>query len=222
MPDGRSILFAEGRSGGLLNLARKRLDTAVEEPLLPMGTQQRWPRDVSPDGQTLLFLERTARGTLQIFMLPLAGPATPSALFGSRFNEQDPRWSPDGRAMAFSSDESGRLEVYVAPFPPTGGKVPVSSGVARGGDSLGGARWSHDGRELYYVSAEGRLMAVPVRTTPMLEVGTPVPLFTLQGRAWSDFAVTADGKRFLAVVPQGFAGEQPLTVILNWTAEIRP
>ena len=64
-------------------------------------------------------------------------------------------------------------------------------------------------------------MAVSVRTTPRLEVGRPAPLFALQGRAWSDFAVSADGKRFLAVVPQAFAGEQPLTVILNWTAEVR-
>ena len=62
---------------------------------------------------------------------------------------------------------------------------------------------------------------VPVRTTPILEVGTPAPLFALQGRTWVDFAVSADGKRFLAVVPQAFAGEQPLTVILNWTAEVR-
>ena len=64
------------------------------------------------------------RGSLNIFMLPLSGPATPTALFGSRFNEADPRFSPDGRAMAFTSDESGRFEVYVAPFPPTGGKDP--------------------------------------------------------------------------------------------------
>ena len=132
MPDGRAILFAdESHSNTTLNLARKRLDTAVEDQLLPMGTQQRRPIDVSPDGHTLLFTERTARGTLNIFTLPLAGPATPSALFGSRFNERDPRFSPDGRAMAFTSDESGRFEVYVAPFPPTGGKTPVSAGIAR-------------------------------------------------------------------------------------------
>jgi hypothetical protein len=64
-------------------------------------------------------------------------------------------------------------------------------------------------------------MAVPIRTTPLIEVGSPSRLFALQGRAWSDFAVSADGKRFLAVVPQAFAGEQPLTVILHWTAEVR-
>jgi len=221
LPDGRSILFAAGRSGGLLNLARKRLDTAAEDQLLPTGTQQRRPSDVSPDGQTLLFTERTTRGTVNLFTLPLAGPARPSALFGSRFNETDPRFSPDGRTMAFMSDESGQFEVYVAPFPPTGGKVPVSAGVASGGDLLGGARWSHDGRELFYVAADRRLMAVPVRRTPTLEPGTPAPLFTFQGRTWSDFAVSADGKRFLAIVPRAYAGEQPLTVIVNWTAEVR-
>jgi serine/threonine protein kinase/Tol biopolymer transport system component len=220
MPDGRAILFADESHSTTLNLARKRLDTGVEDQLLPMGTQQRRPSDVSPDGHTLLFTERTTRGTVNVFTLPLSGPAVPSALFGSRFSESDPRFSPDGRAMAFVSDESGRLEVYVAPFPSTGGKTLVSTGITFG-DLTGGARWSHDGRELFYVSTDRRLMAVPIRTTPMLEVGTPVPLFTLQGRAWSDFAVTADGKRFLAVVPQAFAGEQPLTVILNWTAEIR-
>ena len=115
--------------------------------------------------------------------MPLDGPATPSPLFGSRFNEADPRFSPDGRAMSFISDESGRFEVYVAPFPPTGGKTPVSAGIAGGERLAGGARWSHDGRELFYVSADRRLMAVPVRTTPMLEVGSPAPLFALQGRA---------------------------------------
>jgi Tol biopolymer transport system component len=222
MPDGRAILFAdESHSNTTLNLARKRLDTGVEGQLLPIGTQQRRPIDVSPDGHTLLFTERTARGTLNLFTLPLAGPATPSALFGSRFNEEDPRFSPDGRSMSFISDESGRFEVYVAPFPPTGGKTAVSAGISMGSDSRIGARWRHDGHELYYVSADRRLMAVPVRTTPMLEVGSPTPLFALQGRTWTDFALSADGKRFLAVVPQAFAGEQPLTVILNWTAEVR-
>ncbi len=221
-PDGHAILFSDEKySTGNLNLARKQLDTAKEEPLLPNGTQQRRPVDVSPDGRTLLFTERMPRGTFNIFALPLDGRAKPSALFGSRFNETDPRFSPDGRSMSFASNESGRAEVYVAPVPPTGGKTLVSAGISTGIDHEGGARWSRDGRELFYVSSDRRLMAVSVRTMPMIEVGTPVPLFTFQGRAWLDFAVSTDGKRFLAVVPQAFAGEQPLTVILNWTAEVR-
>ena len=123
--------------------------------------------------------------------------------------------------MAFTSDESGRYEVYVAPFPATGGKAPVSAGIYAGNDLQGGARWSRDGRELFYISADRNLMAVPVQTSPRLEAGKPVPVFGLQSRPWNDFAVSADGKRFLAVVPQAFAGEQPLTVIVNWAAEAR-
>jgi hypothetical protein len=80
--------------------------------------------------------------------------------------------------------------------------------------------WSRDGGELFYVSADRELLAVPVRTKPVLEVGTPATLFTLKGPAWNSFDVSTDGKRFLAVVPEVVANEQPLTVVLNWTAEI--
>jgi hypothetical protein len=123
--------------------------------------------------------------------------------------------------MSLTSDESGRFEAYVAPFPPTGGKIPVSNGITIGTEFQEGPRWRRDGRELYYMSADGRLMAVPIRTTPTLTAGTATALFTVQGRTWSDFAVSADGTRFLAVVPQAFAGEQPLSVIVNWTADAR-
>jgi serine/threonine protein kinase/Tol biopolymer transport system component len=220
LPDGRGILFADGRNGGFLNLARKSLDTAAEEQLLPAVAQQRRPMDVS--GQTLLFTERTESGTLDIWMLPLSDPNRKSRLFGSRFNEAAPRVSPDGRAMAFTSDESGRYEVYVAPFPPAGGKTQVSSGMYAGLDFQQGARWSGDGRELFYVSDDRRLMSVRVLTEPRLQVGRPTALFEMSGRAWEDFAVGPDGKQFLAIVPQTSAGEQPLTVIVNWPADVRP
>jgi Tol biopolymer transport system component len=220
LPDGRGILFADGRNGGFLNLARKSLDTAAEEQLLPAVAQQRRPMDVS--GQTLLFTERTESGTLDIWMLPLSDPNRKSRLFGSRFNEAAPRVSPDGRAMAFTSDESGRYEVYVAPFPPAGGKTQVSSGMYAGLDFQQGARWSRDGEELFYVSDERRLMSVRVLTEPRLQVGRPTALFEMSGRAWEDFAVGPDGKQFLAIVPQTSAGEQPLTVIVNWPADVRP
>ena len=74
-----------------------------------------------------------------IFTLPLTGPSTPLALFGSRFYEADPRFSPDGRAIAFTSHKSGRSEVYLAPFPQTGGKTPVAAGTATGSDLHEGA-----------------------------------------------------------------------------------
>jgi eukaryotic-like serine/threonine-protein kinase len=221
MPDGRTIIFGDGRHGGFLNLARKHLDTGTEEQLLPNEPLQRRPIDVSPNGQTLLFTQRIGAGTLDMFMLPLSGPPVPTPLFPSPGNEADPHFSPDGRAIAFTSNESGRSEVYVAPFPPTGVKRPASAGIYAGVDGQGGGRWNPNGGELLYVSADRRVMSVPVRTAPNFGMGNPSSLFELPGRPWEDFAISADGQRFLAVVPQTFAGEQPVTVILNWTAEVR-
>ena len=167
LPDGRAILFAdESHSNATLNLARKRLDTGVEDQLLPIGTQQRRPSDVSPDGHTLLFTERTARGTVNVFTLPLSGPATPSALFGSRFNESGspllagrPRHGLHLRRIGATRSVRGAVS-------PDRRQDTRLGRNRRGGDLKGGARWSHDGRELSYVSADRRLMAVPVRTTP--------------------------------------------------------
>jgi serine/threonine protein kinase/Tol biopolymer transport system component len=222
MPDGRTVLFGDGRHGGFLNLGRKRLDTGIEDQLLPHEAVQRRPIDVSPDGQTLLYTERRGTaGDLDVLALTLSGPAQPTPLFASRFNEADPRFSPDGRAVSFTSNESGRLEAYVAPYPPTGVKRPVSAGLYAGIDLLAGARWHPNGRELFYVSTDGRLMSAAVRTTPTLEVARPSAVLELPGRLWEDFAVSHDGQQFLAVVPETMAGEQPLTVVLNWTDDAR-
>ena len=133
----------------------------------------------------------------------------------SPFNEQDLRFSPDGRYYSFISLESGRQEVYVSAVA-GGAKTAVSNGGARR------ARWSRDGRELFYLSADRRLVAVPLRTVPSLELGTPVTLFALGSRTWVDFDVSPDGKRFLAIVPEIVADEQPLTAILNWSPPARP
>ncbi len=218
MADDRDILFGDGRNGGTLNLARKHFDSGIEDRLLPAGPQRR-PMDVH--GDTVLYTERSLEGTLDVWKFELSNPEGRTRLFGSSANEADPRFSPDGRAMTFTSDVSGRFEVYVAPFPPSGGKLQVSAGIYPGVDLQQGARWSRDGRELLYVAADRWLMSVPVRTGPRIEVGIPSPLFDTGARAWEDFAISSDGQRFLAVVPQALAGEQPLTVIVNWTADLQ-
>ena len=210
MPEGRSVLFGDGRHGGFLNL-RASVSTLVWRiRLLPHEALQRRPMDVSPDGQTLLYTERSgAGGALDILMLSMSGSARRTPLFASPFNEADRRFSPDGRAVTFMSDESGRMEVYVAPFPPTGVKLPVSAGVYVGMDFQAGARWNPNGRELFYVSTDGRLMAVSVGTAPNLQLGRPSALLKLPGRLWEDFAVSADGQRFLAVVPGRLLASNP-------------
>lgn len=201
--------------GGPPHLFRKDLQTGKEDELLPVATLQE-PFDVSPDGRWLAFGRRTDRGNNDIDQLPLAADGKPSPLVDTKFDETDLRFSPDGRYIAFVSDESGRYEVYVAPFPYTGAKTRVSAG---GGYQ---PRWNRNGRELFYQSFDRHLMATSVRTTPTLQLGSPAPLFSIDGRrAWLNFDVAPDGKRFLAIVRQLRADEQPLGVALNWTAEVK-
>jgi eukaryotic-like serine/threonine-protein kinase len=149
--------------------------------------------------------------------LRLDGPRRPTPLMTSTFNERGLRFSPpDGRIVTFTSDESGRAEVYVAPWPALSARTRVSSG---GGSA---AQWSRDGRELYYASADGYLMSVSIHTQPSLEIGVPLRLFQMQGKwFWRDFDLSPDGKKFLAIVPQVMANEQPLTAVLNWPAQFR-
>jgi eukaryotic-like serine/threonine-protein kinase len=212
-PDGRTLFFAADR-GGPPHLFRRDLTTGVEEEVLPAGTMH-GPQDVSPDGRTLILGQR-APGGGDIWTLPLTGGSrTPSPLIQSPFDEEHVRFSPDGRFFSFASNASGRVEVYVAPFPATGERIRVSVG---GGDL---PRWSRDGRELFYVSDDRHLVDVPIRTTPTLQIGKPAPLFPLSGqRSWLDFDLSIDGQRFLAVVPEIAANEQPLTVVLHWTADL--
>ena len=128
------------------------------------------------------------------------------------FDEEGVRLSPDGRSVSFTSNVSGRHELYVSPFPPSGGQSRVSIGGASA------ARWSRDGHELFYTGFEGKLMTAPVRPGLPPTFGAPLALFQMP-RRWLDFDVDATG-RFLAVVPESRPDVQPLTVVVNWTAAL--
>jgi dipeptidyl aminopeptidase/acylaminoacyl peptidase len=211
--DGRAVIFGADR-GGPPHLFRKDLRTGVETEVLSAGGLQ-VPEDVSPDGLALAFSDRLPGALgLSMWTIPVQGAPTKSALLSSSAGVSQVRFSPNGRFMAFTSSESGRNEVYISPYPSTGEKTLASTT----GASM--PRWSRDGRELFFVAGDRRLTAVTVRTTPSLELGPPRPLFTLPGqRVWKDYDVAADGKRFLAIVTDVRGDGQPLTVVLNWTAE---
>ncbi len=212
LPNSRAVVFAADR-GGPPHLFRKDLVTGRDEELLPAG-RPHGPLDVWTQGNALIYAETAVQGDFDVLMLPLTQPARPSPLLASHFDERDARLSPDGRALAFVSNESGKDEMYVAPFPLTGAKTRISTGGAER------PRWTRDGRELIFLSADRKLLSVAVRTAPSLEVGAPTALFQFKaGTTWSNFEVSRDGDRFIAVVPEVPAGRQPVTVVLNGITE---
>jgi eukaryotic-like serine/threonine-protein kinase len=145
-----------------------------EETELGATGALQYPEDISADGRMLVFVERTPG--FDIFTAPADPFDRPSALVRTTFNDYQPRLSPDGRSFAFVSNESGRNQVYVSTYPPSGLKTPVS--VAGGTVP----RWSRDGKELFFLASDRRLMAVPVQVSPTLALGQPAALFALPGR----------------------------------------
>ena len=191
------------------------------------GSNDIWVLDVSRHTSSRLTFDRTAvipicvdpKTNTDVWVLPTAGDRKPFALLQTEFNEQQGRVSPDGRWIAYTSDETGNPEVYVQSFPTPGGKWQISTS--------GGAdpRWRRDGRELFFISSDRKLMAVDVKRDSVFHAGLPRELFATRVSGLVDvrthYAVTADGRRFL--VNQLSEGDEasPITVILNWTAAVR-
>jgi eukaryotic-like serine/threonine-protein kinase len=212
LPGGRSVAYSAAR-GYLPQLFRKDLAAGKEEKLFP-GSGFQIAQDVSPDGRSLVYVEASGQGWFDLWALPLSGNGKPVALLQAPFSKGDVCFSPDGRYLAMITSESGKPEVYVMAYPGPAERIRVSTGGAHG------LRWSRDGRELLYLAADRRMMSVPVKTSPSLELGAPTALFELKGADWAGFDVSSDGKRFLAIVPKIVADELPLNVIVNWTSEV--
>ena len=212
LADGKSLVFSAVRGTPPL-LRRLDMATGKEEALTEGRRAFQMPEDVSPDGRTLVFVERTETGNFDIWTLALDGSAKPVPLLQSSFDKHKVRFSPDGRFVAFLSNEAGRFEVYVMPFPGPGERVRVSEGGA------GLLRWGRDGA-LYYLSGDGHFVTAPVRTSPVLQVGAPKTLFAVGNRSWIDFDVSPDAQKILAIVPEIVGNESPMNVLVNWTPEI--
>ncbi|MEP6767128.1 MAG: hypothetical protein ABJC61_00565, partial [Acidobacteriota bacterium] len=167
-----------------------------------------------PDGETVAFAERLGGRGFEVFTMPLSGNLSPKKFSRLPENEERARFSPDGKAVAFLSNESGRGEAYVAPFGTDAERTRVSV------DGAAFLCWSRDGKELLYLGADRQLMAAPVRTAPSLEVGRAVALFRLpQGNDWRGFDVMPDG-RILAIVEETSGSAQPATIAIHWTGEV--
>jgi Tol biopolymer transport system component len=172
---------------------------------------------VSPDGGTLAFVRFTADTSADVYVLSLKGEPQPHALLKGPAYEGGPQFSPDGRWLAYASNESGQFQVYVRPFPSPDRSWPVST---QGGTQ---PRWNRDGKELFY-RIGNKMMVVDVTTSPDLALSTPRLLFE-QRYAYGvsvttpNYDVSPDGQRFVMVKDESGSGR--LNVVLNWTEELK-
>jgi Tol biopolymer transport system component len=204
-PDGAQLAFTSNRGGRFnpyITSAPNR-----ERMIADVGTTGGYPLDWSPDGQSLLYW-----GDEDLWIIPVDGSGKPYTYAQSKFEEREATFSPDGRWIAYASNESGRFEIYLQPFPDQGGRrYPVSS---QGGS---GTAWRRDGKELFYVAGDGRLTAVPVTIRGAnAELGRAESLFPVaSGRFHRTYELSPDGKRVLVAMP-AVAGGAAVTVLLNW------
>ena len=213
-PDGNSIVFASNREGRG-NLYRKSASGGGNEELLLKSVEEKVPDDWSSDGQFIALEIFNPNSKWDLWVLRVSDKEL-SPLLQSNFNERQAQFSPDGKYIAYVSDKSGSTAVYVKSFPSSGSEWRISAG--------GGAqpRWRHDGRELFYLGPDRKLMAVDVTLSPRFEASVPKTLFDTRALTSSDFrnhyVVTADGQRFLINSLPADRGSTPIDVVKNWTA----
>jgi len=217
-PDGSSIIFASNRNGPL-DLYQKPADGGKDEELLLKSGEDKGGTSWSPDGRFLLYIVIDPKTKRDVWVLPLEGDRKPVPFLNTEFNERNARFSPDGRWVAYNSDESGHMEVYVRSFSmnpagtaAAGGKWQISNGIGMD------PSWRGDGKELYYWTDSGAGMAVEIATTPEFKPGKPQPLGIPP--FLSPRIATADGQRFLMPVPKSNKPE-PYTVVMNWQAGLK-
>jgi len=216
-PDGNTLVFSIS-SGGPFDLY-KRLSTATgKDELLSKTPESKEGTDWSQDGRFILMDGYDEQGGLDLWVLPLFGDGKPYTLLNSRFQEGQGHFSPDGKWFAYVSNESGRNEVYVRRFPQCDNQVQISTD--------GGAQphWRKDGRELFYIANDRKLMAVDLTLGISPQVGTPKPLFAtriMRYEAPNRYVVSGDGQKFLVNSAVEDSNPTPITVVLNWTAGLK-
>jgi Tol biopolymer transport system component len=222
--DSARITFTSSRGGAQTLYWMPADGSGTAEPLTKSGRNP-GANSWSPDGKTLALHEGSITGTGNYDLWTMTLGNDPAPFLATPFRERGAAFSPDGRWLAYSSDESGRDEVYVQPYPGPGGKVTISNGGGRS------PLWSAGGRELLYRNGN-RMMAVAAETSPRFHAGVPRLLFEgnfapeNSGAGANDYDVSADGQRFLMLRPvvSDTSGEPPrpqINIVLNWFEDLK-
>jgi Tol biopolymer transport system component/tRNA A-37 threonylcarbamoyl transferase component Bud32 len=217
-PDGSRIAWGTKRDGAF-QIYQKLASGIGQEELLLKADAPIYPDSWSADGRFLLYYRLDPKTRQDLWVLPLAGDRQPALFLQTPFTDTNGRFSPDGRWIAYTSDDQGRYEVNVQPFPASGSKWQISTS----GGQL--PWWRSDGKELYYLSLDGKLMAVEVKPGGSFEATVPRALFDLApARALGgtrSYAVTAAGDRFLFITAREQTASSQFTVVTNWAAEVK-
>lgn len=220
-PDESQIVFTSNRAGAN-GIYRKLASGAGNDQLLLAETNLVFPDSWSRDGRYLLFEKNGgAKTRFDLWVLPMIGDPTPFPYLETTFQEAHSQFSPDGRWVAYASDESGRPEVYIQSFPIGNGKWQVSTA---GGDQ---PQWGADGKEMFYIAADRNLMAVSINGTDAIQIGRPEVLFQTNTPITgitddrNNFVPAHDGRRFLINTLDETKNAQPLTFVLNWTGDLK-
>ncbi|MGE5056141.1 MAG: protein kinase domain-containing protein [Acidobacteriota bacterium] len=213
--DGKAVYFSSTRSG--VSDLYEHLMRNNEERTFLSGTKRLAALDVSRDGKFLLYEDLDPSSAADLWVLPLSGERKPFPFIKTNYMETSARFSPDGHWVAYASNESGNYEIYVQSFPTPGQAIRIST---EGGID---PRWRRDGRELYFVSSDGRLMATEVRTEISFSAGVPKPLFRFSGTTQTNrrsYWPSPDGQRFL-VMKMSDDSAANIQVTVSWTEALR-
>ncbi len=219
-PDGSRIVFTSIRQGHP-DLYQKSSSGGGSEGIVIQSVGTKYACDWSPDGRLVLFRDYGPESNFELWTVPMEGDPTPIPFIRTSFGVSDGQFSPDGRFVTYASNESGRWEIYVAPFPGPGGNWKISR---EGGFE---PRWRRDGSEIFYIAPDGKLMAVAVRQTPRFDAGEPRPLFLMRRREpvsandLYSYDVSPDAQRFLVNTDAGETTTPPLTLVLNWATDLK-
>jgi serine/threonine protein kinase len=221
-PDGSRIVFDSYRNGPN-SLYLKASSGAGSEELLPSPFGVKVPFDWSRDGRFILYLHVDPKTAADLWALPLFGERKPIPIAHTQFEEALGQFSPDGRWVAYISNESGSYEVYVQAFPDPGGKWQISTS---GGKE---PRWRPDGKELFYIAPDGKLMATPIQVAgQVVKAGAPAALFQTRivgggsfFRGYFQYMVAPDGKNFLINTTAEGSAASPITIVTNWPAGLK-